>query len=226
MPARHARGGRPARARSRPKVARLPRRGSGTGSPTLRERAAAPGRQALDMAGRQKQSQEVRDAFDTPFEKRDRRQEPRRLRRLHRPGPGGEGRTARRSPTIRAGGAEGRHDDGRPRADQSPARDAPARSRATSPGPAEVVAPGVPAVLPPLEASRRSRRTGCDLARWLVDPRQPADGAGGGQPDLAGLLRPGPGRDRERLRHAGDAADASGAARLAGHRVRRAAAGA
>src|SRR6201999_2921143 len=40
------------------------------GEPTLREKQHA-WELGLDMAGRQRQSQEVREAFDTPFEGRD-----------------------------------------------------------------------------------------------------------------------------------------------------------
>src|SRR6185312_14456417 len=50
------------------------------------------------------------------------------------------------------------------------------------------------------------------------------DRPGDDEPRLATLLRPRPGRDGERLRHAGHAAQPSGAARLAGHGVRHGAA--
>ena len=43
-----------------------------------------------------------------------------------------------------------------------------------------------------------------------------ADGARDGQPHVAGVFRPGPGGDGERLRHAGDAAEPPRIARLAG----------
>ena len=58
-----------------------------------------------------------------------------------------------------------------------------------------------------------------DLARWLVDRRNPLDGPGGRQPDLAGLFRPRPGRDRQRFRHPGLVPQPSRAARLAGLRA-------
>ena len=57
------------------------------------------------------------------------------------------------------------------------------------------------------------------LARWIVDAREPADGPGGGQSRLDAALRLAAGPDRLRLRPQRQAADASGAARLAGRRV-------
>ncbi len=56
-------------------------------------------------------------------------------------------------------------------------------------------------------------------------PREPADGPRHGQPALAGVLRPGPGRDRRRLRNPGHPADPSRTARLAGRHVHGIAAG-
>ena len=55
---------------------------------------------------------------------------------------------------------------------------------------------------------------------------EPADRARDREPLLGAALRPRPGRDERGLRHPGRAADPSGAARLAGHRVHRARAGA
>ena len=86
----------------------------------------------------------------------------------------------------------------------------------------ERVAPGVPAVLPRLEDAQ-SRVSAGPHGPGPLAGRSPqsADGTGRRQPDLASLFRPRPGRDRQRLRHARDAADPSRAARLAGLRARR-----
>ncbi len=50
--------------------------------------------------------------------------------------------------------------------------------------------PAVPAVLPPLPAEAKNP-TRLDLARWLVDPAQPADAARDGQPRLAAAISAG-----------------------------------
>ena len=146
---------------------RLSGRDSGTRIPTLREQQRA-WEEGLDMAGRQKQSQAVRDAVRhrrsrsgptakqrVVFERSSTR--PRRSRS-----------TAQAIAAMREAGAEGRHDDGRPRAAEAPARRTccikgdftrPGRARrARRPaGPAAARAgPGPPNRL--------------DLARWLVDP--------------------------------------------------------
>jgi mono/diheme cytochrome c family protein len=123
----------------------------------------------LDMAGRQKQSQEVRSAFDVIFEKRSDDQQ----------------RTVfaafiEQDPAMR---------DHR-RAIARLKRDVPkivttmvlrerARPRETHlliqgdfTRPGEPVRPGVPAVLPSLDASPEAANR-LDLARWLVDPKNP-----------------------------------------------------
>jgi mono/diheme cytochrome c family protein len=61
---------------------------------------------------------------------------------------------------------------------------------------ADPVTPGTPAVLPPLKAEKPTR---LDLAKWIVDPANPLTA---------------------RVRHAGEQADESGIARLAGDGVR------
>ena len=52
-----------------------------------------------------------------------------------------------------------------------------------------------------------------------MSPREPADRPRDGEPRVAEVLRPRAGRDGERLRHAGQLADAPRIARLAGRRV-------
>ncbi len=78
------------------------------------------------------------------------------------------------------------------------------------------VEPGVPRVLPRL--SRREPGHACRSAgsgALAGRSAEPARGAGGRQPDLAGLLRAGPGGDGQRFRDAGIIPESSGAARLA-----------
>ena len=75
-------------------------------------------------------------------------------------------------------------------------------------------------------AARRCRRDAKGSGRLRAGgldhrPEEPADGPGDGQPHLAVSLRPGHRADAERLRQAGPAADAPGAARLPGGAVRR-----
>ena len=82
----------------------------------------------------------------------------------------------------------------------------------------EVVQPGIPDFLAPLD--KKERATRIDLAKWVVVAGQPADGPRLRQSPVEGRVRPGPRAQPRRLRHAGHAADAPGAARLAGHRVR------
>jgi hypothetical protein len=137
--------------------------------PELREKQKA-WELGLDMAGRQKQSQEVREAFDTPFDKRDPEKnhvvfaafiDQDKGVREHR----------RAVAKIRAEG---------PKLTTTMV----VRERAKSPRethlliqgdytrPGRVVGPGVPAVLPPLEAGPRPPDR-MDLARWLFDPSHP-----------------------------------------------------
>ena len=179
-------------------------RARGRATPTSRA-AEARWEATLDMVGRQKQSQEVREAFDVAFEKRTEAQQPRPCSTLFvDQDPGREGPTARRSPRSR------RERRSSSRRWSSASGRSPARRIVHLGGdftrtgePRRAGRPGRPARRWTDVRARRPDRL--DLARWLVDPPQPADGPGGGQPDLAGLLRPRPGRDRERLRHPGHA---------------------
>ena len=101
---------------------------------------------------------------------------------------------------------------------------APARARQLHAPGARVYA-GTPAALPSA-ARRPACRTGSAWRAGSSTDEQPAHRARHGQPDLGAVLRPRPRRDQRGLRHAGRAADPSRAARLAGHRVRGARAGA
>ena len=145
--------------------------------------------------------------------------------RLLRPSstrPGGVGGAPQRRSTRSGRRApEGRHVDGRPRA-HGTARDAPPDARRLHP-PRRDGRPGragrPAAAESTIQGDGRGPADGPGaLARR---PGQPVDGAGDGQPPLAGLFRPRPGRDRERLRRARGAAEPPGAARLARHRVHR-----
>ena len=82
----------------------------------------------------------------------------------------------------------------------------------------EKVQPGVPAMLPPLEAGAPLNRL--TLAKWLVAARTSPHLARRGQSLLADVLRLRHRQDAGRLRRAGRAARPSRAPRLAGDRVR------
>ena len=170
---------------------------------------------ALDMAGRQKQSEAARDAMNVPFADRSESQRkvtfeafvdqaaaakaPRQaVDRMRKAAPKPvttmvvrERSKPRETHPVHQGGfysiGRGRH-----------ARRAP--------GPA---------------AARLEFPTAQPARPRPVDRRagKSADRPGGRQPDLAGVFRPGTGGDRERLRHSGTCSDASGAARLARVRV-------
>ena len=83
--------------------------------------------------------------------------------------------------------------------------------------PGEVVSPGVPAVLNPFPAGQPPNRLG--LAKWLVDPANPLTARVADQSHLGAVLRHRHCADDRRFRHERRAADASGAARLAGHGI-------
>ena len=135
-----------------------------------------------------------------------------------------DSRHARPAPGARA---EVRHHDGRSGASKAARARRTSTWAATSRARATASRPAFPPFLPPLpKPSPGTPPDRLDLARWLVDPPQSADGPGGGQPDLAGVFRPRPGRDRQRFRHPGVAAEPSRAARLAGLRAHGPAAGA
>ena len=98
------------------------------------------------------------------------------------------------------------------------ALDAASASAAAYLSPGERLYAATPRVLPPMTDDQMPNRLG--LARWLVEPGQPAHRARDRQSRLGAVLRPRPRRDERGLRHAGRAAVASRAARLAGDRAR------
>ena len=101
---------------------------------------------------------------------------------------------------------------------ESPSHDRPStlfRERGAYLSPGERVFAATPAVLPPMSDAEMPNRLG--LARWLVSPVQPAHRARHRESCLGAVLRPRYRRNQRGLRHAGRAAVAPGAARLAGH---------
>jgi mono/diheme cytochrome c family protein len=134
--------------------------------PSLRERQRA-WEDGLDMAGRQRQSQEVRAAFDVVFDKRSEAQQGVVFAAFIDQDP--KVRDHRRAiAKIRSKA---------PRIVTTmvlKAREKPRDTHLFIQGdftrPGVPVTPGVPVALPPLEASQPSR---LDLARWLVDPKNP-----------------------------------------------------
>jgi mono/diheme cytochrome c family protein len=123
----------------------------------------------LDMAGRQKQSQEVRAAFDVVADKRDEAQKAVVFAAFVDQDP-----SVREQRKFIAGLRR-----------KAPhlvttmvvkEREKPRETHRLIQGdftrPGEVVAPGVPAVLPPVE-SVLATASRMDLARWLVDPKNP-----------------------------------------------------
>ena len=86
------------------------------------------------------------------------------------------------------------------------------------------VRPGCPPVLPAC-CPRRTSADRLDLAKWLVDPANPLDGAGGGQPRWRQFFGLAIVETENDFGTQGTAAVAPGVARLAGERVRRAAGG-
>ena len=89
--------------------------------------------------------------------------------------------------------------------------------------PTEPVEPGTPAALGAFPKGLPANRLGPGALARVA--RASADGAGDRQPHLGAAVRARPGRDAGRLRQPGPAADAPGAARLAGDALRRARAG-
>jgi mono/diheme cytochrome c family protein len=137
--------------------------------PALRERQR-DWEQGLDMAGRQKQSQAVRDSFDTPFEKRVRAKNRVVFAAFIDQAPGVEEhrraldkirKNVPKFPTTMVV----RERSGTPRETH-----VLVKGDFTRPG--RLIAPGVPAVLPPL-SPRKGQPDRLDLARWLFDPNHP-----------------------------------------------------
>jgi mono/diheme cytochrome c family protein len=124
---------------------------------------------ALDMGGRQKQSQEVRSAFDVPFEKRNEDQK----------------RTVFAAFIDQASSAKaqrekiGKLKKNVPKVlttmvvrEQKQPRESHRLAQGDFTRPAERVEPGLPAVLPKLTTSKQTADR-MDLARWLADPENP-----------------------------------------------------
>ena len=137
--------------------------------PPLRDRQRA-WEEGLDMAGRQRQSQEVREASDTPFEKRSREKNRVVFAAFIDQAPGMEAHR-KALDAIRAGVPKF--------ATTMVVRERSGTARETHllvkgdfTRPGRVVAPGVPSVLPPLKESK-DRADRKDLARWLFDPGHP-----------------------------------------------------
>jgi mono/diheme cytochrome c family protein len=124
----------------------------------------------LDMAGRQKQSQEVRAAFDVVFDKRTAAQQDvvfaafidqDRTVKEHRDAIA---KLKAKAPKIVTTMVVRE-------------REKPRQTHLLIQGdftrPGALLAPGVPAVLPPLESCSSGTSDRMDLARWLIDPRNP-----------------------------------------------------
>ena len=135
---------------------------------TLRE-AHREWEQSLDMAGRQKQSEAVRKAFDVPFDDRDE----------------GRQRVAFEAFVEQAAAAKAPRQAVAAIRKKAPKpvttmvlreRQEPRPTHLFTQGdftrPAELVTPGVPKPLPPLK-SRSSTPDRLDLARWIADPGNP-----------------------------------------------------
>ena len=158
-------------------------------------------------------------AFDLPREKRSPSQR-RALVELmiaRRPGLPGRARGAHEAAGRRA---QVRHDDGRAASDRASPRPTHIHLGGDFTRKGERVEPGVPARLASPGGSEPGNAAGSHGPGALAGRSpQSADGPRRRQPDLASLFRPRPGRDRQRLRHAGLAPQSSRAARLAGLRA-------
>jgi mono/diheme cytochrome c family protein len=137
--------------------------------PSLRDRQRA-WEQGLDMAGRQKQSQEVRDAFDTPFEARDLERNRVVFAAFIDQAP--EAKPHRQALAKMRAGVPKLTTTMVVRERTGPPRETHLLIKGDFTRPGRVVTPGVPGVLSPLEASKDHADRG-DLARWLFDPRNP-----------------------------------------------------
>ena len=164
---RRARGAGPARRRSEAEIDAFHERLWAERRRAPRARSA-PGSRRSTWPARQKQSQEVQDAFDTPFEKRTPRQNRGRLRAFLDQAPDGRRSTAQAARRDAGGHAEARDDDGRPRADRSPARRTSCiEGDFTRPG--DPVAPGVPGGPAAARSRRKASPTGSTWpAGWSI----------------------------------------------------------
>jgi mono/diheme cytochrome c family protein len=134
--------------------------------PSLREQQRA-WEDGLDMVARQKQSQEVRAAFDVVFDERTEAQQTTVFAAFIDQDPGVK---AHRKAIARMRAKAPKVVTTMVVRERTKPRETHLLIQGDYTRPGEIVTPGVPGVLPPIQSSTPNR---LDLARWLVDPRNP-----------------------------------------------------